>query len=976
MGGNQGKGVLSAASRAIGGFAVRHAVPVLVLLFAVSAAMSIFAARVEQDDDVIRFLPEDHPEVRRFTELGERFGGLSIAIVGIAADDGDLFTTDRLAFVRGLDERLASLDGVNATTTFTELPDIVERETEDGRTQADLIDLVGEIPAADDPTAAAFVKDVRERTMSRAHIAGSLVSNDGRATIVLCQIAADAPVKATADLIRGEARALLEQTDDRGPPGVSVHFAGAPFIGSYAAEQTRADLLRLSPWVIFAVVFVMFITSRSLSSVIIALVSVGVSIVLVMGAVELSGRSLTLVSSSLPVLLVALGSAYSIHLLAATLAVLDRTGGTDRPAAVLEALEEVGPPILAAGFTTAAGFVSFLVMDIAPMREFGLLMAVATIGIVFITLLLVPAAVTVLPMKSRQEGRAPQWALRAMTASARAAARHRVATWTALVAFGAGCVYFSLEVEAHTDINTLFEEGSEPVEAETFLQEQFGGSLFLQVELTGDVKSPMALRQLARFAAAAKTHERVTQVQSIATAVQIAASATYGEARVPPARETAAALGELVVSDPSARLLVTAEWDATLVQVQLGGFDMSAAPTVASDLSALGDELFDERVAVPRASLDDDLRQLERDAVLRHLEWILLAHGVEPVPRDTLASVFEPGAMGSIATDVEAELRYNLVDDPMVFLDDPASFEAIVDDTMAAIGNATLDEDAFYAILEPRVEAGERANPESLRDGVRFVYAAVRDLGKERVRSIRTANVLELHGAALEGRDIAHLTADIERALWGLADPVAMLPKARVAEHIEVDPAWPTVALDFQVAGYPLVYQGMNESVQRNQAGSLIVSGILVLIALGLFFRSPVMAVIAAIPAGFTLAVTFAAMGFFQIPMDVGTSMIAAIALGVGIDYAVHLLWRHGRPAPDEADEALESALGATGWGIVINALEVSAGLSLLAFGTIVPMRNFGLLTASAMIVSAVFTLLLVPVLARRYRTGAPAKQS
>jgi predicted RND superfamily exporter protein len=158
--------------------------------------------------------------------------------------------------------------------------------------------------------------------------------------------------------------------------------------------------------------------------------------------------------------------------------------------------------------------------------------------------------------------------------------------------------------------------------------------------------------------------------------------------------------------------------------------------------------------------------------------------------------------------------------------------------------------------------------------------------------------------------------------------------------------------------------------VQRNQVKSLIASGVLVLITLALFFRSVGLALVGLVPAALTLLLTFGAMGALGIPMDVGTSMIAAIALGVGIDYAVHLVWRHGVPAAEDAQDRMVDALGATGWGIIINALEVSAGLSLLAFGTIVPMRNFGLLTASAMLVSAAATLLLIPALTRLLRAA------
>ena len=148
----------------------------------------------------------------------------------------------------------------------------------------------------------------------------------------------------------------------------------------------------------------------------------------------------------------------------------------------------------------------------------------------------------------------------------------------------------------------------------------------------------------------------------------------------------------------------------------------------------------------------------------------------------------------------------------------------------------------------------------------------------------------------------------------------------------------------------------------------MLLSCALVLLALTWFFRSGWLALAAAIPAGVTLLLTFGVMGFYDIPMDVGTSMIASIALGVGIDYAVHLCWKYGVPSLGEEEKALEGTLQTTGWGIIINALEVTVGFGLLALGTVVPMQNFGLLTALAMIVSAIGTLALIPLLMRGVR--------
>ena len=63
-----------------------------------------------------------------------------------------------------------------------------------------------------------------------------------------------------------------------------------------------------------------------------------------------------------------------------------------------------------------------------------------------------------------------------------------------------------------------------------------------------------------------------------------------------------------------------------------------------------------------------------------------------------------------------------------------------------------------------------------------------------------------------------------------------------------------------------------------------------------------------------------------------------------------------------------------TGWGVVINALEIGLGLSVLYFGDLLPMRNFGVLTGIAMIISATASLLLLSGLMRWARMHSSRK--
>jgi predicted RND superfamily exporter protein len=285
--------------------------------------------------------------------------------------------------------------------------------------------------------------------------------------------------------------------------------------------------------------------------------------------------------------------------------------------------------------------------------------------------------------------------------------------------------------------------------------------------------------------------------------------------------------------------------------------------------------------------------------------------------------------------------------------------------------------------LKQFAEDDELGDMAAFEKSVDFIITAFKEQDLEKLRKQRTSKLFELAQVTDPSEKFKQL---VESAVWCLGDPVAFLPKN------DVSPAVLAAAVDskdFEVipSGYPVIYRAMNASVIHNQIWSLVCSFIMVFIVLCCFIGVIRAAIVSLIPASVTVLLTFGTMGALNIGMDVGSSMIAAISLSVGIDYACHLIWKYrvsnlkpkslaaecadhdGSVSIESAEAHIQNAsdrmLETTGWGIVINALEVGIGLSVLYFGELLPMRNFGLLTGFAMIVSAIASLVLLSALLR-----------
>ncbi len=149
-----------------------------------------------------------------------------------------------------------------------------------------------------------------------------------------------------------------------------------------------------------------------------------------------------------------------------------------------------------------------------------------------------------------------------------------------------------------------------------------------------------------------------------------------------------------------------------------------------------------------------------------------------------------------------------------------------------------------------------------------------------------------------------------------------------------------------------------------NFVRSFIASGIMVFLAVLAFSRSLRFSIFTITPILLAVLLNFGAMGFGGIPFGVATSMFSAIILGIGIDYAIHLVSKMERvPAGLGREETVAAAFASTGRAILWDALVVLAGFLILLLSRMPPNRTLGLMVSLGIAVSLVATYLVLPVL-------------
>ena len=165
--------------------------------------------------------------------------------------------------------------------------------------------------------------------------------------------------------------------------------------------------------------------------------------------------------------------------------------------------------------------------------------------------------------------------------------------------------------------------------------------------------------------------------------------------------------------------------------------------------------------------------------------------------------------------------------------------------------------------------------------------------------------------------------------------------------------------------GMLVLYNNMLQSLFKSQILTLgaVFAGILLMFLV--LFRSLWLAVIALVPNMLAACVVLGGMGLANIPLDMMTITIAAITVGIGVDHAIHYLYRFREEFAKDGDyiATMHRSHATIGRAMFYTAITIIAGFSILALSKFVPSIYFGLLTALAMSAALLGSLTLLPLL-------------
>jgi predicted RND superfamily exporter protein len=932
-------------------------VVIIVLTVVITVVFGFGMTKLTINSDFTSYLKPNDPAMQLFNRIGDEYGGNHILMVAVRS--GDIVTYPSLLFIKGLTDLYEEIDGVSTVTSLLNIIDI--RDAGYGLEVGKLID-ENAIPEDD-----AELSSLREYILSNDTYRGKIISPDGSTTLIICKLDPDSN---KMEVVRD----LLDSTEVI-HSDYELFYSGFPLQMVELSRFITKDIMTLIPIVFVVILIVLFFSFRTVRGVLCPLLIVVVSTIWSMGLLGFTNTPLTMISDLIPVILLALGTAYGIHFLSRYYE--DVSEEKAKRQEIMTTIRHIGIPILLTALTTIAGFLSFTGAYITAISDFGIFTAIGIFFAMILSLTFLPAVLSFLKVKpivlAKKEKEHVLKKLMHKTSGLVFGNEKKIL----IIGLGIAilCLAIIPRIKPETAIINFFPKRSEIRKADAVIQDTFGGSTTISIALKGDIKSPHVLKEMFLLEKYLDHLPQVQDSQSLADLIARMNDTLNGQRTIPQTKEEVANLMFLLEGEEMLKQMVNADYTEAIIQATFGSLDARVINgTIESIERYIDEHITGTRTAVTAGFIAaSDLREWQFDRLSRAIFYDTTARysDASPSPEEIGKAVAAAGrdeGVRVLLNDGEKErLRENLLvffeEESEVYIESPSDIEKTVEALLVYAGEKMASLSDIEGLLEEIIPEKYYAYyPEALTHTAEFVYIKLENAQDEScIESIAVSLINTTFPARADDPGFKKMIRD---DLWVLTENSPLLSVARDAGSVDGPRVGAeTVTMDASVSGMIRVVQRLNESLMKSQIQSLVIAIIVVFLMLSVQFRSVRMGAVVLSPIALIILLNFALMGYFGLPLDYATMLVGSIMIGVGIDYSIHFSsrFRIEYEATHDERNALERTLKTTGIAVVANAFMVALGFFVLVGGKFIPIRREGWMIGALMILSAFAALVFLP---------------
>ncbi|GMO43505.1 MAG: MMPL family transporter [Termitinemataceae bacterium] len=885
---------------------LRHPVIILLITAAITIFFGLQLPHAQLDNNNLRFVPT-HDEARlTSTWIDDTFGSSLFILIGLDRDYKTILDAPFLQKIKEFSaelEKIETVDEVNSIMTSDYI-------TSDGDT------IIVENLVADEFSGTdAEIADLKHKILSWNLYDDSLVSKDWTATQIYVPLnvpqedASRPEVIATFLNIRDMAREAFKDY-------AVVYVTGMPVISGTINEAMSADLIYLIPLVLVLIILIIFLPLKNLFFVFLSLFPVLLATIWSIGAMPLVGIKLSIISTVLPVILIAVGNSYGLHVLVHYVDEQKKhstnISRAEHTESVLQLMSIIRMPIFLAASTTFASFLSFCFTNVMPIREFGYFSALGVLISYILSIFVTPAILILRGPKAFNEKKHKQNLITNSTDKKGVSKSDKIAgalirvtdkRWRVLflsLIILAVSIYGTTKVVVDNIFMEYFKPTTDIVKSDKFIQKEFGGSK--TISIVAEAASPQELLSPKSLAAMDNLN-------------------TYLYKNMP-------AVGKIMsFTDFIKRTNQVFNADESPDGIPFrDAYDNAATDEDVSFGFGFGDDSADSD-----AVGEDDFGFGFAQETSASAKPVLAAKPLPPIPPKTVSLPLNTDALTAfLNTAADNGNRDLSTTDLLTELKKLTNFEG----------------SSYYEIPEIPERYAKRTDEDLQRIVSNYLVFLAGNSGKYsndplEPTAIRSSVQLRTMGQ----RDSNEVVEKI---------------KAYVANNFPQN-------IKVTVGGVALVEGSTNMRVVESVWSSIIIAFIAIFLIVSITNKSALAGLVSVIPLAALILFNFAAMSFLHIKLNIGTALIASITMGIGIDYTIHFMEAYKREwaanPGGNINDMMFTAYRTSGIAIIVDSVSTGAGFAILLFSQFVMLADFGLLVALSLLMSAVVGLIIVPTL-------------
>jgi predicted RND superfamily exporter protein len=366
------------------------------LAFTVGVLLTVFmayqASRMELSYEFARILPDTDSTFIEYQNFKKQFGeDGNVMVMGF--EDKDLFKLEKFRDWHELSKNVKNIQGIKEIISITTIFRLVKNDS---------LEKFETVPLIQHPiTSQKEVDSLKAEILNMPFYEGFIYNRETGATVLLITFKKkDLDSKRRLSIV-DEIRVLGDAYSQK--HGIDMHYSGMPYIRSQLMTKVSHEMTLFLALAVCVTALILWLFFRSVTTVIFSLIVVVIGVAWSIGIMELFGYKITVLSGLIAPLIMVIGLPNCIFLINKYHSEFLAHGNKIK--ALQRSIETIGITLFLANITTAIGFGVLYFTKSSMLVEFGVVAAVSVMATYFITLILIPVILNLLPTPKEKHTR-------------------------------------------------------------------------------------------------------------------------------------------------------------------------------------------------------------------------------------------------------------------------------------------------------------------------------------------------------------------------------------------------------------------------------------------------------------------------------------------------------------------------------------------------------------------------------------------